>query len=83
MKKRSDDTAKDDLPAELPTGALSRGTRGKYHKAYAAGRDTVRMVALEPDVAGEFSNAADVNAALRLVLQIRKVGKPSRRKRSA
>jgi hypothetical protein len=50
---------------------LKGGTRGKYAKAYHAGTN---VVLLDSDVRRAFSTAKAVNDALRLVIELRKVG---------
>ncbi|MCU1327388.1 MAG: hypothetical protein JWN34_2758 [Bryobacterales bacterium] len=53
------------------TALLKGGVRGKYAKRYSAESN---VVVLEPDVHKEFRNQKDVNDALRLVMELRKVG---------
>lgn len=48
---------------------FSGGVRGKHYKAY---REGTNLVLLEPDVAKIFKDAATVNAALRMLVQIAK-----------
>ncbi|MBD2092312.1 hypothetical protein H6F67_20905 [Microcoleus sp. FACHB-1515] len=43
------------------------GVRGKYIERYRSGTN---LILLDPDVAQAFPTAADVNAALRLLMQI-------------
>ena len=62
----------DDLRPEYDLRQLlKRGTRGKYAKPYHAGTN---VVLLDPDVRKEFATAKAVNDALRLVIELRKVG---------
>lgn len=62
----------DDLRPEYDLRQLFKdGTRGKYAKRYHAGTN---VVLLDPDVQKEFSTAKAVNDALRLVIELRKVG---------
>jgi hypothetical protein len=62
----------DDLRPEYDLRQLLKeGTRGKYAKRYHAGTN---VVLLDPDVRKEFSTAKAVNDALRLVIELRKVG---------
>jgi hypothetical protein len=62
----------DDLRPEYNLRELLRGgVRGKYVKAYQAGTN---LVALAPDVKKVFPDEAAVNDALRLVIELRKVG---------
>jgi hypothetical protein len=50
---------------------LKDGVRGKYAKRYHAGTN---LVLLDPDVRRAFRNERAVNEALRLVIQLRRVG---------
>ena len=47
------------------------GLRGKYAKRYHAGTN---LVLLDPDIRKAFRSARAVNDALRLVIELRKVG---------
>ena len=51
--------------------SCSRGVRGKYSKRYHAGTN---LVLLDPDVHKAFRSERAVNDALRLVIELRKVG---------
>ena len=63
----------DDLRPEYDLKELLKGgVRGKYAKRYAAGSN---VVLLEPDVHRAFRDAKSVNDALRLVIEIQKIGK--------
>jgi hypothetical protein len=63
----------DELRPAYDLGELFRkGERGKYAKAYLAGTN---LVPLEPDVKRAFRDEKAVNDALRLVIQLRKVGR--------
>lgn len=57
-------------------GLLKDGVQGKYAKRYQEGTN---LVLLEPDIAEVFPNAAAVNEALRLVIQLTKI--PNGKKR--
>ena len=48
------------------------GVRGKYAKSYHAGTN---LVLLEPDVRKAFRDEKAVNEALRLVIELRKIGR--------
>jgi hypothetical protein len=50
---------------------LKAGVRGKYAKRYHAGTN---LVLLDPDIRKAFRSEKAVNQALRLVLELRKVG---------
>ena len=64
MKKAAVKTTDDDMQPEYD---FSRGVRGKYAARYQ--RDT-NVVVLEPDVAREFTSAADVNNSLRALASL-------------
>jgi hypothetical protein len=71
MKKHSD-KRNDDLRQEYDLRQLLKGgVRGKYAKRYHAGTN---LVLLDPDIRKAFRDEKAVNEALRLVLQLRKVG---------
>jgi hypothetical protein len=71
MKKR-DERMSDELRPEYDLGRLLRGgVRGKYAKQYHAGTNSVL---LDPDVRKAFNSERALNDALRLVIQLRKVG---------
>ena len=70
--KKSGNKASDDLRPEYDLRELVRnGVRGKYAKGYHAGTN---VVLLDADVRKEFPTAKTVNDALRLVIELRKVG---------
>ena len=63
----------DDMKPEYDfTGAV----RGKHHRAYKAGTN---LILLEPDVAKVFKDSAQVNRALRMLLEVAKESGISRR----
>jgi hypothetical protein len=67
----------DELRPEYDLGQLLKGgVRGKYAKRYHAGTN---LVLLDPDVRRAFRNERAVNDALRLVIELRKVGSSKRR----
>ena len=71
MKKRKS-KANDELRPEYDLRQLLQGAvRGKYAKRYHAGTD---LVLLDPDVRRAFRNERAVNDALRLVIQLRRIG---------
>jgi hypothetical protein len=71
MKKPSDEM-KDELRPEYDLRQLLKtGVRGKYAKRYHAGTN---LVLLDPDIRKAFRSDRAVNEALRLVLELRKVG---------
>ena len=71
MKKRNEGMS-DELRPEYDLGQLLKGgVRGKYAKQYHAGTN---LVLLDPDVRKAFNSKRAVNDALRLVIQLRKVG---------
>ncbi|MGD0124715.1 MAG: hypothetical protein ABSF46_05100 [Terriglobia bacterium] len=66
------DKINDDLRPEYNLGTLLKGgVRGKYAKRYHAGTN---LVLLDPDVSKAFQSERAVNEALRLVIELRKVG---------
>ena len=69
MKKKSQGERGDELrPSYDLRQLLKRGVRGKYVERYQEGTN---LVLLDPDVAQAFANdAAAINKALRLVLQL-------------
>ena len=70
MKKPSDRT--DELRPEYDLSQLLvGGVRGKYAKQFHAGTN---LVLLDPDVRKAFRSEKAVNEALRLVIELRKVG---------
>ena len=73
MKKPANDVNNDDLRPEYDLATLLKsGVRGKYAKRYHAGTNLVR---LDPDVRKAFRDEKAVNDALRLVIELRKVGR--------
>jgi hypothetical protein len=67
----------DELRPEYDLGQLLRGgVRGKYAKRYHAGTN---LVLLDPDVRKAFRSQRAVNDALRLVIELRKVGSYKRK----
>ena len=71
MKKRTDKKS-DELRSEYDLSHLLKGgVRGKYAKRYHAGTN---LVLLDPDVRKAFRSERAVNEALRLVIELRKVG---------
>lgn len=77
MKKRTNTI--DELRPEYDLATLLKGgVQGKYAKQYAAGTN---LVLLEPEIHSEFKTKEEVNAALRLVVELRKIGRTNRRAR--
>ena len=75
MKKRTNTI--DELRPEYDLATLLKGgVQGKYAKQYAAGTN---LVLLEPEIHSEFKTKEEVNAALRLVVELRKIGRTNRR----
>ncbi len=71
MKKRGNRT-KDDLRPQYDLGQLLKGgARGKYAKRYHAGTN---LILLDPEVRRAFRTERAVNDALRLVIELRKIG---------
>ena len=72
MKKRKS-RRNDELRPEYDLRQLLKGAvRGKYAKSYHAGTN---LVLLDPDVQKAFRNERAVNDALRLVMELRKIGR--------
>ena len=71
MKKRSDKMTDELRPEHDLRQLLKAGVRGKYAKRYGAGTN---LILLDPDIRKAFRNERAVNEALRLVLELRKVG---------
>lgn len=71
--KKTPSKSSDELRPEYDLRELLRkGVRGKYANAYRSGTN---LVPLDPDVRRAFRDEKDVNDALRLVIQLRKVGR--------
>ncbi len=71
MKKRGN-RVRDELRAQYDLRRLLKGgVRGKYAKRYHAGTN---LVLLDADVRSAFRSERAVNDALRLVIELRKVG---------
>ena len=71
MKKRKS-SRNDELRPEYDLRQLLKGAiRGKYAKRYHAGTN---LVLLDPDVRKTFRNEKAVNDALRLLIELRKIG---------
>lgn len=76
FSSKSKARSEDDLRSEYDLRELFKnGVRGKYAKSYQAGTN---LVALAPDVKKAFPGDEAVNAALRLVMELRKVGMADR-----
>ena len=71
MKKRKDETSDELRPEYDLRQLLKGGVRGKYAKRYRAGTN---LVPLDPDVRRVFRSEKSVNEALRLVIELRKLG---------
>ena len=71
MKTRTSRRSDDLLPEYDLRQLLKGGVRGKYAKRYHAGTN---LVLLDPDVRKAFRSEKAVNDALRLVIELRKVG---------
>ena len=71
MKTRTSSRSDELLPEYDLDQLLKGGVRGKYAKRYRAGTNLVR---LDPDVRKAFRSEKAVNDALRLVIELRKLG---------
>ena len=70
--KKPKDKMSDELRPEYDLARLFKsGVRGKYAKRYHAGTN---LVLLDPDIRKAFRSEKAVNEALRLVIELRKVG---------
>jgi hypothetical protein len=68
--------ATDDLRPEYDlTTLLKGGVKGKYAKQYHAGTN---LVLIEPEIHDEFRTEKEVNDALRLVIELRRIGRAGR-----
>jgi len=76
MKKRSEKMNDELRPEYDLRQLLNAGVRGKYAKRYHAGTN---LVLLDPDIRKAFGSERAVNEALRLVLELRKVGRSKAR----
>jgi hypothetical protein len=71
MRKRSGKMNDELRPEYDLRQLLQAGVRGKYAKRYHSGTN---LVLLDPDILKAFRSEKAVNEALRLVLELRKVG---------
>jgi hypothetical protein len=70
--KTSGNKTTDELRSEYDLSKLlAGGVRGKYAKKFHAGTN---LVLLDPEVRKAFSDEKAVNEALRLVIELRKLG---------
>lgn len=67
MKQEAENEIQDELCPEYNFSQMKGGVRGKYVERYRSGTN---LVLLDPDVAQAFPTDADVNEALRLLMQI-------------
>ncbi len=78
MKKELITEMEDDLRPEYNLREMLKGgVRGKYAERYRAGTN---LVLLAPDIAEAFPTEEAVNEALRLVLQLTKLPRSTKRK---
>jgi hypothetical protein len=71
MKRRRGKPSDELRPEYDVTQLLKGAVRGKYAKRFHAGTN---LVLLEPDIRKAFRDERAVNEALRLVIELRKVG---------
>jgi len=71
MKKAKNDRTDELRPEYDLRRLLKGGVRGKYAKRYHAGTN---LVLLDPDIRKAFRDDKAVNDALRLVVELRKIG---------
>ena len=67
MNEKIEDGLEDELQPEYDFSQMKGGVRGKYVDRYQAGTN---LILLDPDVAKAFPTEADVNNALRLLMQV-------------
>jgi hypothetical protein len=78
MKTKSKDEKADELRSEYNLRELLKeGVRGKYARRYEEGTN---LVLLAPDVAEAFPTDEAVNEALRLVIQLKRIPGPGKRR---
>lgn len=75
MRKQRDKVDDELRPEYDLRQLLKTGVRGKFAKRYQAGTN---LVLLDPDIRKAFRDEKAVNEALRLVLELRKVGSKTR-----
>lgn len=71
MKKNPPNPSDELRPAYDLTTLLKSGVKGKHVKQYSEGTN---LVLLEPEIHSEFKTNREVNDALRLVIELRKIG---------
>ena len=71
MKQPGKNTPDEMRPEYDLTELLKDGVQGKYAKRFEAGTN---LVLIEPEIHHEFKTDKAVNDALRLVIQLRKIG---------
>ena len=71
MKQRGKSITDDLRPEYNLTELLKGGVQGMYAKQYQAGTN---LVLIEPAIHSEFRTEKEVNDALRLVIELRKIG---------
>ena len=69
MNKDIERELEDDVRPEYDFSQMEGGVRGKYVERYKGGTN---IILLDPDVAEAFPTGADVNNALRLLMDIAK-----------
>lgn len=79
MKQPAKDTIDELRPEYDLAQLLPGGVKAKYAKKYHAGTN---LVLLEPAIRDEFKTEKEVNDALRLVIELRKIGGARRASRS-
>ena len=77
--KRPAKSTTDELRSEYNlTELLKGGVVGKYAKSFAA---STNLVLIEPQIHSQFKTDQDVNDALRLVIELRRIGGTRRQTR--
>ena len=78
MKRASESTTDEVRPEYDMEEVFKDAVMGKHAKSYHAGTN---LVLIEPAIFGQFKSAQEVNDALRLVVELRRIGR-NRRARS-
>ena len=71
MNQRAKNTIDELRPEYDMTALLKGGIKGKYAEKFEAGTN---LVLIEPEFHSEFKSDKEVNDALRLVIELRKIG---------
>ncbi len=78
MKRPAKNTTDELRPEYNLTELLKGGVVGKYAKSFATGTN---LVLIEPQIHSQFKTDQEVNEALRLVIELRRIGGTRRQTR--